>query len=713
MDYRERSEIRDGMRIDWDMPIAMEDGVVVRCDIYRPVTDGKYPVLMTYGPYGKWLHFDQLYKDQWRRMCANHPDVPTGSTNKYQNWEVVDPEKWVPDGYVCIRVDSRGAGRSPGTIDIWSLREAQDFAQCIEWAGVQPWSNGKVGLNGISYYAMNQWQTAALQPKHLEAICTWEGAADFYRDMAHHGGIFCVFARDWSRAQVATVQHGLGTRGFQSRLNGDWVSGPETLGEEQLGANRRDFYEDCLAHKIDSADYWRSRMPNWSKDTNATRVALHQFRDLGVRLSLDDFGTGYSSLSYLHSFPLHKVKIDRSFLDGIETSERSLSLLRGVARLSTELGMSVVMEGVETEAQLALIKRETSINEIQGFLFSAAVPSCRISEMLFADAARMEKSSDQSTRVFACGTTKTRLAEPRKHNHQPSECACRNLTCGCQPPPRECVSARPRCFFAPTPQAPSTAVNDFLSLSFRLKKESINLPLVTRAADQGPGRRGSCSECSRSRVNVEFFRTCAAVPRKGGLPAGGLHRRQGSHLPSPLRGLCAGRGGQARPDQARDGPLRRCRERLHVRAAHQWRARQLVPAARRIAAASRIAGHQRVSPTCCRPTSRPARLSSIRPVSWRTKRVLGFILSCLTPPCASATWRPNISPPIWCWRPSGRNIRRSTSAYWPQARLPATAVSVAGETDQLDVARLPSRARAHRGALPILPIDLFRAPDAV
>ena len=76
-------------------------------------------------------------------------------------------------------------------IDIWSLREAQDLAHCVEWAGVQPWSNGKVGLNGISYYAENQWQCAALQPKHLAAICLWEGAADFYRDMAHHGGIFC------------------------------------------------------------------------------------------------------------------------------------------------------------------------------------------------------------------------------------------------------------------------------------------------------------------------------------------------------------------------------------------------------------------------------------------------------------------------------------------------------------------------------------------
>ena len=265
MSYREVSEIRDGMRIDWDMPIKMDDGLVLRCDIYRPVKAGKYPVIMTYGPYAKWLHFDDLYHEQWQRMCEIHPDVPTGSTNKYQCWEVVDPEKWVPDGYVCIRVDSRGSGRSPGIVDIWSLREAQDLAHCVEWAGVQPWSNGKVGLNGISYYAENQWQAAALQPKHLAAICLWEGAADFYRDMAHHGGIFCTFARDWSRSQVTTVQHGRGTRGFRSRMNGDWVSGPLELTEEELGANRRDFYEDCLSRKLDTDEFWQSRMPDWSK----------------------------------------------------------------------------------------------------------------------------------------------------------------------------------------------------------------------------------------------------------------------------------------------------------------------------------------------------------------------------------------------------------------------------------------------------------------
>ena len=261
------SEVRDGMRIDRDVPITMDDGLVLRADVYRPTGAGPHPVILSYGPYAKGLHFEDLYTDQWRRMVAQHPDVLAGSTNKYQNWEVVDPEKWVPDGYACLRVDSRGAGRSPGVLDIWSAREARDLYRCIEWAAAQAWSSGKVGLNGISYYAMNQWQGAALEPPHLAAICVWEGAADFYRDLSHHGGILCTFGRAWFPSQIVRVQHGRGTRGYRSRMTGDWVSGPPTLTEEELGASRSDFYEACLQNPLASDEYWRSRLPDWSRIT--------------------------------------------------------------------------------------------------------------------------------------------------------------------------------------------------------------------------------------------------------------------------------------------------------------------------------------------------------------------------------------------------------------------------------------------------------------
>jgi uncharacterized protein len=261
-----KSELRDGMRIDWDVPIAMDDGVMLRADIFRPPGAGRFPVLLTYGPYAKGLAFQDGYPSAWTIMAEKHPDVTAGSSNKYQNWEVVDPEKWVPDGYACVRVDSRGAGRSPGRIDHFSPRETRDFYACIEWAGIQSWSSGKVGLNGISYYAINQWHVASLQPPHLAAMCVWEGAADWYRDMTHHGGILSTFWANWYDMQVRTVQHGLGVRGPRSRVTGELVCGPETLDEAALAANRCDFGSEILAHPLDD-EYHRARSPDWSKVT--------------------------------------------------------------------------------------------------------------------------------------------------------------------------------------------------------------------------------------------------------------------------------------------------------------------------------------------------------------------------------------------------------------------------------------------------------------
>jgi predicted acyl esterase len=261
-----RSEVRDGMRIDWDVAIPMDDGLVLRADVFRPKAEGRCPVLLTYGPYAKGLAFQDGYPSAWERMVQNHPDVAAGSTNKYQNWEVVDPEKWVPAGYVCVRVDSRGCGCSPGYIDHFSPRETKDFYDCIEWAAKQPWSNGKIGLSGISYYGINQWHVASLQPPHLAAMCIWEGAADWYRDMTHHGGILSTFWANWYDMQVKTVQYGAGERGRRSRVTGELVCGPETLPEKELAKNRCDFGNEIRAHPLDDF-YHKARSPVWPKVT--------------------------------------------------------------------------------------------------------------------------------------------------------------------------------------------------------------------------------------------------------------------------------------------------------------------------------------------------------------------------------------------------------------------------------------------------------------
>ena len=235
-----KSEIRDEMRIVWDAPIAMDDGVVLRADVFHPVAEGKYPVILSYGPYAKGLSFQEGYKGNWARLTKAAPEVLIGSSNKYQNWELVDPEKWVPDGYAIVRVDSRGAGRSPGLLDVWSPRETRDLYHCVEWAGTQSWSNGKVGINGISYYAMNQWNVGALKPPHLAALCIWEGSSDYYRELCRHGGILSDFFRSWHPRQVASVQYGVGSRGTKSVVTGEAVAGPDTLPPEKLAENCAD-----------------------------------------------------------------------------------------------------------------------------------------------------------------------------------------------------------------------------------------------------------------------------------------------------------------------------------------------------------------------------------------------------------------------------------------------------------------------------------------
>jgi predicted acyl esterase len=319
-----RSEVRDGMRIDWDVPIVMDDGLVLRADVFRPEAPGRYPVVLTCGPYAKGLSFQEGYPSAWNGMVLEFPEVGAGSTNKYQSWEVVDPEKWVPDGYACVRVDSRGCGRSPGFVDHFSARETQDFFLAIEWAGVQPWSNGKVGLNGISYYGMNQWQVASLQPPHLAAMCIWEGASDWYRDATHHGGILSTMWANWYDMQVKTVQHGLGERGPRSKVHGDTVCGPETLSDAQLQANRSQFGDDILAHPLDdawhrerSAVWDRIRVPflsaaNWGGQGLHTRG---NFEAIARAASPDKWLEAHGLAHWTHFYTDYGVQLQKRFFD--------------------------------------------------------------------------------------------------------------------------------------------------------------------------------------------------------------------------------------------------------------------------------------------------------------------------------------------------------------------------------------------------------------
>jgi diguanylate cyclase (GGDEF)-like protein len=116
------------------------------------------------------------------------------------------------------------------------------------------------------------------------------------------------------------------------------------------------------------------------QDSAANIETLHKLRSLGVQIALDDFGTGYSSLTYLRSFPFGKIKIDRSFVNDLDDQEDSRAIIRSVITLASSLGMTTTAEGVETAEQLAILTDE-GCTEVQGFLFSKAVPQEQLTNL--------------------------------------------------------------------------------------------------------------------------------------------------------------------------------------------------------------------------------------------------------------------------------------------------------------------------------------------
>jgi uncharacterized protein len=179
-----------GIVVEKDVEITVRDGTILRANIFRPKSEGSFPVLICAHPYGK----DNLprkglfgYRPLFQYRVMNQPEAVSHST--WTSWESPDPAFWVTKGYVLLNVDLRGFFKSDGEGEVMSDQEAEDYYDVIEWAATQAWSTGKVGLNGVSYLAISQYKVAALHPPHLAAICPWEGFSDFYKDLARPGGI--------------------------------------------------------------------------------------------------------------------------------------------------------------------------------------------------------------------------------------------------------------------------------------------------------------------------------------------------------------------------------------------------------------------------------------------------------------------------------------------------------------------------------------------
>ena len=137
-------------------------------------------------------------------------------------------------------------------------------------------------------------------------------------------------------------------------------------------------------------------------DNQSNVELLHKIRSLGVRIALDDFGTGYSSLNYLRSFPFDKIKIDRCFVDEVDSREDCRAIIRAVTGLASSLGMVTTAEGVERSDQLDQLKQEGCV-QVQGYLFSKAIPASSL-------AGRVESKTNRAARISSIGE---QSAEPK------------------------------------------------------------------------------------------------------------------------------------------------------------------------------------------------------------------------------------------------------------------------------------------------------------
>lgn len=144
-------------------------------------------------------------------------------------------------------------------------------------------------------------------------------------------------------------------------------------------------------------------------DNQSNVELLHKIRSLGVRIALDDFGTGYSSLNYLRSFPFDKIKIDRCFVDEVDSREDCRAIIRAVTGLASSLGMVTTAEGVERSDQLSQLKEEGCV-QVQGYLFSKAMPAANV-------VGRVETETSAGSNAIEIGEQSaepTRIRAPRK-----------------------------------------------------------------------------------------------------------------------------------------------------------------------------------------------------------------------------------------------------------------------------------------------------------
>ncbi|ORY86664.1 X-Pro dipeptidyl-peptidase protein [Leucosporidium creatinivorum] len=306
----------ENLIFDKNVDIPLKDGGVCRANIYKPLEEGRYPVLMTMGPYGKDVPYSDFHVKSFREL----PDEQKGPLSA---WETPHPDYWVSQGYIVVRIDERGNGSSPGYLNTMSASTSSDFAECVEWAADQSWSTGKVGLLGISYYGGTQWRVAARKPKGLTCILPWEGMTDYYRDRCRQGGILSnKFIQFWWQNQVVSMQYGKEEKAVR-RWGPECLEG--VLSPEQLEELRADQTIDNRNNKYLDEPYYASRTYELADiEVPVLSVANLGGNTLHLRGNVMGYleaGTTNKWLWFIsgrHDLPFylpHYVALQKSFLD--------------------------------------------------------------------------------------------------------------------------------------------------------------------------------------------------------------------------------------------------------------------------------------------------------------------------------------------------------------------------------------------------------------
>ena len=184
--YRNLSKAQFKMARDEDVVVSMRDGIHLLADVYRPDVAGRYPVLIAASPYPR----------QIQNLGAPMGFIEAGASDFF-----------VPRGYVHVIANLRGTSGSEGTFGFFDSQERRDMHDLVEWAGAQPWSDGNVGMIGISYFAMTQMEAAVERPPHLKAIMPVAGSFDLYEAAIHHGLVSSSFVTPFLSMIGMTSSH--------------------------------------------------------------------------------------------------------------------------------------------------------------------------------------------------------------------------------------------------------------------------------------------------------------------------------------------------------------------------------------------------------------------------------------------------------------------------------------------------------------------------